>query len=156
MSNTILVDTREKKPLDLSIYGYNQKFIKLNTGDYTLEHLEDILTIERKQTCAELSMCIGKERQRFEHELRRMAEFPYKYLLCEFPYNHLLIFPVNSTIPKKFWHKLKITSERLIETVDNWINKYGIEFVYCENKEDAALALLSILDNIKKENRTVG
>ena len=49
----IIIDTREQKPWEFP--GHTTAVQKLDTGDYSVEGLEDILCIERKQNTSEFA-----------------------------------------------------------------------------------------------------
>ena len=70
----IIIDTREKNPFDfLSQNGDIQTELgTLALGDYSLAGLTDRVAVERK-SLADLVMCLGTERERFERELMRAA-----------------------------------------------------------------------------------
>ena len=84
----VIVDSREQYAWDFTFYDKCDGIIstKLDTGDYSIEGLETVLTIERKRTTAEIAMNVGKDRKRFNAELERMSKFKYKYLICEFSF----------------------------------------------------------------------
>jgi DNA excision repair protein ERCC-4 len=77
---TAVIDTREQTPFDLSplrsVPG------SLTTGDYTVVGLEDEIAVERK-SLPDLVACCGRERDRFEAEVRRLLAFPSRLLIIE-------------------------------------------------------------------------
>ena len=81
----LLVDTREKKPFDFE--GDDSfleiKHTKLEVGDYTLEGLENIIVIERKNSADELFMNFTANRERIKAEFERMSSVKIKILLIE-------------------------------------------------------------------------
>ena len=68
---TIIQDTREKKPWTFSATGSvrDVKVVKLDTGDYSIEGMEDSFMIERKSSVDELFMNLGVQWKRFEREM---------------------------------------------------------------------------------------
>ena len=91
-SYTVIRDTREKE-------GHGWIFKKhredrrpprcegtvertLDTGDYTIEGYEDLLTIERKEDYGELWGNYGN-RDTFEEEIQRMTKIKHRYILIE-------------------------------------------------------------------------
>jgi ERCC4-type nuclease len=73
MPTVIAVDTREPDPHPWTAYlpaGLTVKRTTLETGDLAPLGWEDLVCVERK-TCSDLLACIGRERERFERELRR-------------------------------------------------------------------------------------
>ncbi len=77
---TVLVDTREKVPWDLSPMLTEQA--TLTTGDYTIRGLEHVVCLERK-SLPDLLQCVGKHRDRFEREVSRMLAYPARVLIVE-------------------------------------------------------------------------
>ena len=84
MSKFLVVkDTREKDGWYFKESDYCQGMIdqKLDTGDYSVQGLEDVLCIERKGSVSEIANNIVDKR--FDRELDRMKEFKYKFLILE-------------------------------------------------------------------------
>lgn len=72
----ILCDSREPWPHPWEAYlppNVRLESATLETGDFSLQGLEDLVCIERK-TGADLLGCIGSSRERFERELRRARQ----------------------------------------------------------------------------------
>ena len=76
----VIQDTRERTPLDLTPLIVIQG--TLSTGDYSVKGLEDIIAVERK-SLADLVMCVGRERERFDREVLRLQASPVKALVVE-------------------------------------------------------------------------
>lgn len=150
----IVQDTREQYPWDFTFYEQctAMKVEKLKTGDYSIEGLEDVITIERKRTTAEIAMNVGSDRHRFQAELERMSTFKYKYIICEFTMDKVLSFPYGSTIPPKRWPQLRLTGRFLAKCLLSYKEKYGIEVIYCcDEKEASGKAMELLEDAYKKE-----
>lgn len=145
----ILSDSSEKMPWDFSFYHQceAQEEANLNTGDYTIKGMEHLLVIERKRNAGEISINLGQKWKPFLKEFQRMAEFPHKYLICEFPFEDLLNFPVNSGIPKYLWSKIRVTGKFLASRLTKTCEEYGVELIFAANREEAQ----SIAMNIFKE-----
>lgn len=82
----IVVDSREKCPWTFcnlrSISG------SLSAGDYSLENLTHLISIERK-SLDDLLACIGRERDRFKRELQRLRGYRFRCLVIEASYSDL-------------------------------------------------------------------
>ena len=78
----ILIDTREKAPLDFSKYPCTTAVATLTTGDYSIKGLESVVALERKSE-SDLLQSLTHERERFERELARLRGFMVKAVLCE-------------------------------------------------------------------------
>ncbi len=74
----IVVDTRESLPLGFP--GATKK--ALATGDYAILGMEARAAIERK-TLGDFLGCVGRERDRFERELGRLAAMEYGAVVIE-------------------------------------------------------------------------
>ena len=77
---TAIRDTREQDgytlaPMDLRVEG-------LQTGDYSVAGLEDMIALERK-TLPDLVSCIGSGRERFLRELQRLKAHPFRAVVIE-------------------------------------------------------------------------
>jgi DNA excision repair protein ERCC-4 len=77
---TAIIDTREQAPLDLLLP--NAVEMGLCTGDYSVVGLENLIRIERK-SIADLAMCCGRERERFERCIERLRTFKLGMLVIE-------------------------------------------------------------------------
>lgn len=64
----------------------------LPAGDYSIQGHEKSIAVERK-SLADLFGTIGQERDRFERELARLAEYPYAAVVIEAGWNDILFAP---------------------------------------------------------------
>lgn len=147
----IIIDTAEKLPWNFDIYDCQVEKGNLNTGDYTLRGYENILSIERKRTTGEISINLGLKWRTFNEEFERMADFKYKYLICEFSLDDLIKFPENSGIPKKAWSKLRTNGKFLISKLTKMCDKYGIELLFCGNRDTAISTAMGIFREVIHE-----
>jgi ERCC4-type nuclease len=84
---TLIIDTREKIPWDFEYDDAFENIIykKLDAGDYSIEGMEDIITIERKAGTDELYSNFSnktKKRQIFA-EFERAKDYKFKFLVIE-------------------------------------------------------------------------
>ncbi len=79
-SVTAVIDSREQRPLDLSPLAVTTG--TLTTGDYSVRHLEHVISIERK-SLNDLLKCVGTDRDRFGREVERLLAFPVRGLVVE-------------------------------------------------------------------------
>lgn len=75
----LIVDTREKKPLEFGHLAFERG--ALRTGDYAIKDC-DTFRVERK-SLADLANCIRADRDRFEKQCERLADFKDSHLLIE-------------------------------------------------------------------------
>jgi hypothetical protein len=130
---TIIIDTREQQPWNFNDYTKAHK--KLDTGDYSIEGLEHILTIERKKSSSEFATNIVESR--FKDVVMRLSQFKYSFLLLEFNLEDLLIYPEGSTVPKRMWDKVKITPSFLIKNILELQLNHNIKVIFCGSASNA-------------------
>jgi ERCC4-type nuclease len=78
MNPIIVIDSREQTPLNFTRFQYERG--SLQSGDYSIKGLEQMMTIERKSAC-DLIQSVTHERARFERELHRLRGFDFARLL---------------------------------------------------------------------------
>lgn len=130
---TIIVDTREQQPWEFSHYTTASK--KLDTGDYSIEGLENIIAIERKKNVTEIANNIVEPR--FKDVLERLKNIKYPFILLEFNLKDILIYPIGSNVPKHMWDKLKISSNFLLKNITDWELEYNIKVFFCGSPTNA-------------------
>ncbi|HMR04444.1 MAG TPA: ERCC4 domain-containing protein [Polyangiaceae bacterium] len=81
MRPTVLVDTREQRPLRFSA-AVDVQIATLSAGDYTIEGASDVVAIERK-SLPDLVACCGPERERFMDCCRRLRDYPLGLIVVE-------------------------------------------------------------------------
>ena len=134
----ILVDTREQKPFILR--GITGALIPteratLKTGDYSLEGLAEKVAVERK-SLADLVMCLGRDRARFERELARAAaELEAFAVVVEADYSALM----------QGRYRSRLNPHSACQTVAAFTVKYGTPFLFAGNRGGAEYATVSFL-----------
>ena len=150
---TIIVDTREQMPWEFGNHTTSNK--KLDTGDYSIEGLEHLLSIERKQSVSEIANNITEKR--FPVFLERLSLIPHKFILFEFDLQDVYDFPVGSDIPKRLWEKLRVTNNYILKQISLFHIKYGIHTIYCgdaDNAEKMAVRIMrTVYDKYKQQNQ---
>ena len=112
----------------------------LATGDYTIEGMEDRLTVERK-SLSDLYNTLGQGRERFEREHQRMAAMVqaggFACVLVESSLEEALLRP-------------PLESGLLPKTVDrtriSWAMKYGVPWFFEESRRRAEVTCYRILE----------
>ncbi len=74
-----IVDSREQLPLDLFLPS---KRGTLQAADYSVEGLTHMIAVERK-SLADLTVCVGRERVRFDACVKRMKAYEVRALVIE-------------------------------------------------------------------------
>jgi len=82
---TIIVDTREKQPWDWECDDAFEevRHEKLDAGDYSIDGMQHIITIERKATVDELFNNFTKDKKRIAAEFDRLKDHPFKFVVIE-------------------------------------------------------------------------
>lgn len=144
----IYIDTREQFPWDFSFYGFEQEYLKLETGDYFVEEIPD-LVFERKRSTGEISLNLGKKWKQFHAEMQRMKDFKKSYLICEFPIEYLDTFPENSGIPKSQMPYVRMNANFMKSRLFQNCKKYNIEVLFFNSAEDAQNKVVEIINEFK-------
>ena len=124
---------------------------KLDTGDYSIEGLEDKVCIERKASVVELANNVGISRKRFEAEIERMKEFPHKFLVLEFSLTDLMDFPEGSDVPNSEIKKLRVTNKYMLRFLMEMQINHNVNVIFCDSKKNAKWTVLSILKRINEK-----
>jgi len=128
---TALIDTREQLPLeDLDLPTQRAT---LACGDYSVLGLEHVIAVERK-SLADLVMCVGRERERFERMLRLMRGYEVRVIVIEAPW---------AAIEMK-QYRGEVAPEAVIGSIYSWIAR-GITVELAGDRSRAAKAVSRIL-----------
>ena len=103
----------------------------LKTGDYSIEGYEELLTIERKGSIAELANNLVEDR--FERELERMESFKYAFMILEFSMDDLIKYPKGSGIPSYKIKSVKLNPFFLLKRLMEIEIKYKVKIIFAEN-----------------------
>lgn len=154
---TIIKDTREKQGYTFAAsrtkYHVCKGMVvrKLDTGDYSVEGLEDKVCVERKASVVELANNVGVSRRRFDAEIERMKEFPHRFLVLEFSLTDLMDFPEGSDVPDREIKKLRITNKYMLRYLMELQINHGVNVIFCDSKKNAKWTVLSILKRINEK-----
>ena len=85
-SPVVIIDTREQAPWSFS--NLRTAPGSLATGDYSVVGLTHLIAIERK-SLDDLLSCVGRERDRFRRELKRLQAYRFRCLVIETDYSAL-------------------------------------------------------------------
>lgn len=128
----IIVDTREQTPWEFDIedtyYIFSYERGTLKTADYSIKGMEDIVAIERKRSSAEIATNINEPR--FRKEFERLAQYKYKFVICEFELRDILNYPIGSGIPQKIWSKIKVSGNYILKCITDLELEYGVAFKF--------------------------
>ena len=154
---TVIKDTREQEGYYFSKFNTCAGMIehKLDTGDYSIQGLEDKICIERKGCVEELAINLGQKKHAFTNEIERMSPFPHKYIVLEFSAEDLLKFPQDTRIPVKSKASLKITGKYMLKCLVEFELYNDVHILFCGDKRTAFLIVSSIFKRIN-EMYTIG
>lgn len=135
---TIIVDSREKEPFRFraSATLEGTETAKLDAGDYSIKGMEDLISVERKQSVTELAGNFGRNRARFEREMERMQDVKFRYVIVE---DHW------SSLNGKLVKYSKMSAKAVFESITTFELKYGIHFIFAGNKKQAQAITRSLL-----------
>jgi ERCC4-type nuclease len=148
---TIIIDTREQKPWTFEHHAKANN--KLDTGDYSIEGLENLVAIERKRNVAEFANNITEKR--FVDVVERLSKIPYAFILFEFDMDQVMSYPIGSDIPKRLWDKIRISPSFLLKHIVDLQINHNIRIIFCGNSDNAEKVALSIMRRVYKENKNV-
>jgi len=129
---TVIVDNREQRPWNLAQLKMQRG--TLYSGDYGILGLNDV-ALERK-TLFDLLGVIGKHRDRFEHELARLAAIPSKAVIVEASFQELAAgrWQEKGVYP---WQS-RMNPKAAMGSVLGWIGQ-GIPFLFAGDASNASL-----------------
>jgi len=81
----LIIDSREKQPwcFDTDEAFEEVRHEKLDGGDYSIDGMQHIITIERKATVDELYMNFTKDKKRIAAEFERLKDHRFKIVVVE-------------------------------------------------------------------------
>lgn len=143
----IIRDTREQYGFCFALSGHEVITKKLDSGDYSIEGLENQVSIERKRNTGELyaNLVQKKGYERFKKEMGRLSEYSHRWIVCEFPQSFLYEFPKNSGIPEFRWKYVKACAALLRKRIYEIQEEFNIEFIFCQNDYEAEKKSLELL-----------
>lgn len=106
------------------------------TGDYSIDGMENLITIERKSV-ADLYGTLGGDRARFEREFERMALMEFSAVVVEGDWSALMYdAPQQSSVP----------FETIEGTIFSWTHRFPkTHWLLCHDRRHAEHATLRLL-----------
>lgn len=147
---TVLRDNKEKVGYWTFSFAESVEAIEvghIKTGDYSIKGLTDKVCLERKKTTGEIAINLGQKWKAFEAECERMSTIKWRYVICEFTIENLLEFPLNSGVPQHLWKYTRMRGKFMFSRINLLAEKYGIEFLFVENKENAEKKAIELLEH---------
>jgi hypothetical protein len=155
---TVVRDTREKedKGWIFNQSGYCAGTVErtLDTGDYTIHGYDKHLSVERKGSVVEFAANLIQDR--FEKELQRLHEYPWRYVILEFEMNDLIKFPEGTHIPKQRQGIMKLTGSFLLKRLIELQHQHNTPFLFCgiRGREVCSSIFKRFMENVSKNDRS--
>lgn len=154
---SLIVDSREKIPFDFEADDSFQAVIhrKLDAGDYSLEGLEHLVSIERKRGVDELYINFTKDKVRIKAEFDRLKDTRYKFIVveqsCEDIFNPKQYY-VNRNKINKFNPKMPVAV--VVSGLTNLMLEHGVQVIFAGDKAQSMIKgiLLRVWDLHKHES----
>ena len=142
-----MIDSREKHILNFKKGSVLKEVIKqkLDTGDYSALGYEDKICFERKSPGDACSTLLGGHK-RFKRELERAQKLDYFCIIIECSFTRF----INKDFPNS--HYVRVYGEQLIQTLFTIQEKYGVDLVFCNNRQESASYIRQKLKNYIKNN----
>jgi len=136
---TIVVDSREQRPYLFS--GHQVVRAALPTGDYSIQGLENLVAVERKEL-GDLVNCCTFERERFERELARGADLKHFAIVIE----------ASMGMIEEGRYRSKATPAAILGSLAAWSIRYGVGIWLAGSRESAERLVLRIMRHAWKEH----
>ena len=133
----IVRDTREKAGYAFDAARYEAVTVEdgsLATGDYSVKGLESMVACERK-SLADLTMCLGQERQRFVRELERARGMDAFLVVVEAPWSDLAAGKYRS----------RLAPHSACQSVISFMAHHKIPFLFAGSRAAGEYAVWSFL-----------
>jgi ERCC4-type nuclease len=128
----IVIDTREQLPYD---FPYETVVKKLHVGDYSIQHLEDNIAIERK-TLDDLIACLTRDRERFKQCLQRGKGLNYFAVVVEASLSDI----VNG------YYRSQAHPKSMLQSLMAFTTRYKVPIFFAETREFGQLITESLLE----------
>lgn len=136
MALTIKIDSREQRPYEFK----NTEVGTLQTGDYSIQGLENYIAIERKEL-NDLIGCLTTGRERFKRELYRGRALEYFALVVE--------ASLSDIVSGKY--RSKMNPEAAMQSLIAFSIRYRLPVWFAENRELSQHVTESLLSKYAKE-----
>ena len=154
----VIVDTREKKPwefdegLPSGFFVKEIKNIALPCGDYSLEGFEthEGIIIERKNSIEEVIGNFGKNWDRFQKELDKLAEYKRPYIIVEDDLRDSFA-RYNARDPKKGRY-FTLSPDFILKRVTEIDYKWGVKTLFLSNKYFAKKYMCNLFKQLIEGN----
>ena len=147
---TVIKDTKEKEnhgwwfPAEKECLGTIEQNLK--TGDYTLVGYEDVFTLERKASPAEIATNVNESR--WPGFLTRMKDIPHSYIIMEFSIYDMLGFPENAKLPPWIKKKIQMNGKIILKRLAEQMLEYDVNIIWAGDKYIAQEVAMSLFKRV--------
>jgi ERCC4-type nuclease len=145
MARVILIDTREKNPLEFS--GVLTAPATMDAGDYSIKGLSHLVRVERK-AFGEFCKCVGSDRERFNKQIKKLRAYPYRIVVIEGWPEKL----DEVSIAKATGGKSRVTHEMVNKMIEDCAADC-VCLYKCRNRKEAADFILGYLTSVAERRR---
>lgn len=132
----VVIDTREQKP-----YDFPRSVVKtLETGDYSIQGMENLVTIERK-SLVDCYSTLGGGRDRFLREFERMGAMQYAAVVIESSLPGFLVPPPRSGVHPR----------SALGTLIAWSLRYRVHIHFASDRRHGNALVVRILEHFYRE-----
>ena len=107
----------------------------LATGDYSIEGLGHLITVERKSV-GDFRGSVTAERERFEREMERMANMRYADVVIEGSW---------ADLTKPGQYSTSVSPKVFTRTIASWSRRYGVHFWLMDDRRCAEVWAFRLL-----------
>jgi DNA excision repair protein ERCC-4 len=123
----ILIDSREQNPFTFQGYEVKTQTAPLPVGDYSLPGFEDRAAIERKSLDDLVGCLMGKDRERFERELRKGRFYELFAVVVEAPFSDV----------SRGRYRSEMKPHSALQSIIAFQVRYRVPFVWAGNRAGA-------------------
>lgn len=147
----IHVDTREQKPLDFSRFeNISTDKSTVPAGDYSCHLINDRLcgfpiagkTIFERKSKSDLWGTLGGDHSRFKRELMRAKDHGIKLILIV-ECSQTAVYKGHKYRKQGRTTECKFSGPAMIKKLETFRQRYGLETVFCKNREEMELYIYS-------------
>jgi ERCC4-type nuclease len=136
----ILSDSREQNPYQFKCFDCEVKTASLATGDYSIEGLQKLISVERKELSDFISCCTSG-RDRFKAELHRLQAYRAKAVIIEGSLEDII----------QHRYRSQISPNSVIGSISSWTLRYSVPFIFAGDRPGGEMMCYSILSNFYRQ-----
>lgn len=151
----VVIDGREREPyrfIDMKAKNSkgeavpllpNLEYGRLETGDYSVRGLEQLVAVERK-SLADLYSTLGQDRDRFEREHERLAAMKTACVVIEADWDTIINHPPERS---------QLNPQSVLGTFTSWYQRYGVAWIAMPHRRAAECFTYRYLEMFHRKER---